>query len=536
MVHTLETLATVATRCTHDGERGACPFCDTTGRATVASGAGTRNVHSADMLARALRATLARRVALVREIRGYRFLSGTVSASGATSPVLRGISATSQNIGDAFYSDVTGETLQRFARYIGDGANVAALQRVLLSDGSPVSYASRLAGRMARDICVNTGTGRGTMPYFARDVADVLRALRDRYRDALPDVPAFTIGDTTCPVHGANGCPLPTWDVSPDGMRDRIGDGCERGTVAALPVLPRRRMSYGERALIVRTFRPERGERSPLFAQWRDGHGDTLPDVADGHNAGTLAHNVPERDASPLQRGTLWERFAASGASGDTLRALRVAWDLVNVPDGRGRFTSRVAWGTVAETLGHTGKRDGDRIGRDVRRVARALLNRERGDVLRDAPHTVPVVPRPVTFTVARPTGNVPRNVRTGEPFPRGEYDTSPVVFPLAPYAWKRDTGTVARLQRDGTVTVEREPIALVPVTRPTHDTGGALWHVAPCPCDVAETGTHGATCDVRRDRARRVAQWDAIGPRTGRATVRALVDGHTRERAHGAS
>ncbi len=528
---TIETLAT-GTRCEHDGDRDVCPFCDTTGR--LQTGIGTRNVRTSSVLARAIRASIARRVALVREIRGYRFLSGTVSANGATSPVLRGICETGEHIGDAFYSDVTGETVQRVARYIGNRANGDALRRVLLSDGSPVSYASRLARRMATDIATGSGTGRGSMPYFRRDVSDVLRALRARYRDALPDVPAFTIGDALCPVHGATGlCPVPIWDTLPDGTRDRVSDGCTSGTVAALPVLPRRRMSYGERFLIVRTFRPERGERSPLFAQWRDGHGDTLPDVRDGHNAGTVAHNVPDRDAIPLQRGTLWERFAASGATVADIAALRHAWDIVNVPDNRGRYVSRVRWATVARELGHTGERDGDGIGRALRRVARVLRAREQWDTIRDTPHAVPVVPRAHTFTVARPTGNVPRNRRTGQPIARGERErASTGIATVAP------TGNVSQLHawNIGDTGQWDRPDDVAPILSPTIDTGRALWTVAPCPCDVPENGQHDGECPIRVARALRVAEWDSVNARTSPDTVRALLARHGRARAHGAT
>lgn len=263
-----------------------------------------------------------------------------------------------------------------------------------------------------------------------------------------------------------------------------------------------------------------------------------MPDVEDGQNAGTLPHNVPERDAIPLQRGTLWERLTAAGGTGDVLRAARVAWDIVNRPDKRGRYRSRIAWGTVAAELGHVGDRDGDRIGRDVRRVARALRDRERSDVLRDNPHAVPTVPRPHMLTVARRTGIVPRNRRTGQPIPRRdrERDTSPVVSPLTPYAWKRDTGTVARMLPDGTVEVTREPIALVATRATLPVLTVPLWTRAPCPCSVEEDGTHGIACPVRAARAARVTAWDAIGPRTGRATVRALVDGHAWQRSHGAT
>ncbi len=533
---TMETTLATGTRCEHDGERDACPWCNSGDG--FATGSGTRNVRTSETLARAMLAALQRRTNLVREIRGYRFLSGTVSANGATSPVVRAISNGAEYIGAQFYSDVSGETLQRVARYIGHGGHGDALQRVLLSDGSPVSYVARLSVRMARDIATGSGTGRGTMPYFRRDVADVLRALRDRYRDALPDVPAFTMGNAWCPVHAVNGCPLPVWGTSPDGGRDRIGDGCTMGTVAALPVLPRRRMSHGERALIVRTFRPERGERSPLYAQWRDGHGDTLPDVVDGHNAGTLAHNVPERDASPLQRGTLWERVRASGATVADVAALRVAWDIVNVPDKRGRFAKRVQWATVASELGHTGKRDGDRVARNVRRVARVYREREMWDTIRDTPATVPVVPRTGLFTVAVRTGTVPVNRRTGTPTTRAQRERASVHgHAFARMKWATVAPHDPKCTRGGQCASECDAMEMV------RDRGDVspmwerpLWTVAPCECDAHTNAMHDPKCPIGRARSRRVAMWDRVNVDTSPDTVRALVARHARARAHGAT
>ncbi len=528
---TVETIAT-GTRCRHNGERDTCPFCATSER--LQTGRGTRNVRTSDVLSRAIRATLQRRVNVIRELRGYRFLSDTVSANGATSPVIRAISTSAEYVGFDFYSDLHGETVQRIARYIGNPDNGDVLRRVLTSDGSPVSYVARLASRMARDIATGTGTGRGTMPMFTRDVADVIRALRDKYRVALPDVPAFTIGDVLCPVHAGNGCPLPLWERDGDtGHRERIGDGCTVGTVARLPVLPRRRMSHGERALIVRTFRPERGERSPLFAQWRDGHGDTLPDVRDGHNAGTVAHNVPERDAVPLQRGTLWERFRASGATVADIAALRVAWDVVNVPDKRGRYAKRVKWATVANELGHTGTRDGDTIARNVRAVARTYRARELWDTIRDVPVTVPTVPRPGSGIVPVPTGNVPRNRRTGQPTTRAERARA-----ITGRATVASVPDVSHLHAWHVVSGQWErPANVAPIMSPDviRDTV-PLWTLPPCPCDVQTNAVHVPTCPVRVARARRVALWGTVDVHASPDVIRAHVALPVRDGAHGAT
>jgi hypothetical protein len=481
-----QTTTATATRCDHDAARDACPWCQLETR-----DAG----HVATRAARRLAASLRRAIRdAERErdtLRGYRLTAGTVSAHRATSPVLRAVTDNAETIGAAFYSDVAGETVERVARYIGRPTTSAdVLAAYLTGDGAPWSYAARLARRVARSIASGTGTGRGSMPTFTVDRTDAERELIAIYRRAIRATgAAFTLADG----HGH-----------------------------------RRAMTDAERELVLDSLRPERAERAPLYAQWLTGLGDTLPDVRDGHGTGHVAPYVPERDAAPLRRGTVWQRLRAVGADVDTVRALRAIFDIVNRPDEAGRYRVTAPWQTVRDglTIGVTS----GTLQRRARRYARAVRERERRELI-GQPFTVPDAERATPSTRLMP-------VATGHHIGRGVSDSSPVSFPIAPYRWQTvtghltdDTGTVLCVRggrcADGCAALQLLPVA----TRDAEHTylerplwnGNGCGHVDGCPVD----------CPTRQARALRVARWDRITPATGTDTVRALLARNARERAH---
>lgn len=487
-----KTLETVA-RCDHGADVHACPFCAVEYRDT-----GQRLTRSARRLAASLRAAIERAERERDTVRGYDLLSGTVSASGTRSPVLDGIGNAADSIGHAFYSDVTGDTIERVARWIGNAATDRERVAMLLtSDGSPVSYASRIGRRVARSIARGTGTGRGSMPRVVSDRERAERELVARYRDTLRDVPAFTVAAVKL-----------RRETALDVLR-AMADGAP---------LPRRAFTAAERELVLDTWRPERAERAPLFAPWLDGLGDGLANPRDGHGSGHVAPYVPERDAAPLRRGSIVERVAAVGADVDTVRAIRAAWDIVNVPDGRGRYRSRVPWSDIATGLGVNVSPD--TVARHARAVLRAVVARETEARRPDgAPFTLPD-PVPVVTTRLVP-------VATGRTIGRGIDHGSPVVAPSI--TWRRAPRTVR--QFDGSLRRETYTTA-TPITGSNGDTV-PLWLSDPCPCDVPNNGSHVDTCPVRVARSLRVARIATIGADSDRATVRAVIDQNATERAN---
>ena len=525
---TITDIAT-GTRCPHGADVYTCPWCETP-RQT-----GQRLTRSARRLSAAIRRAIRDAENERDETNGYGYLAGTVSANGATSHTLRAITRAGETVGAEFYSDVTGETVGRFARYIArPHRSPERLQRAL----TDTRYAYRLARAIARSIATDTGTGRGSMGRFTVDTADAENELRRIYRDALRTSPAFTVATGRCPVHGRNGCPLPRWRTDAEtGQRVRVADGCPMSR----DLMPRRAMTDAERDLIRETLSPERVERSPAYSQWWDGLGQTLPDVRDGHGYGHVAPYVPERDAYPLRRGDIFARLRAVGADGQTVRALRYVWDAVNVPDENGRYRSTAPWTdarneTGATVTAGTLQRRARRYAADVR--ARERRARGRRWAVDTAGTVCETDGAPFTIAENETPGTRTRlaTVRTGNYVGRGTWDGTPVTVPVAPYTWQTvgahltDAETGAELcERGGRCADGCDALQLMPVrtsadtgTRPLWQTGNGCGHGADgCP----------NTCPVRVARARRVARWDAITGETDAETVRAVVARNASER-----
>lgn len=477
------TIAT-GTRCAHGADGNACPWCEIETRP-----AGHVATRGARRLAASVRRALRDAQRERDTVRGYGLLAETVSANGATSPILRAVTVAAENVGAAYFADVTGQTIERVAGYVGraDGERLATF---LTADGAPSSYPARLARRVAQSIARGTGTGRGSMPTFDIDRSDAETELIAIYRRAIRATgAAFTLAD---------------------------GNG------------HRRAMTESERELVLDTLRPERSERAPAYAQWLTGLGDTLPTVRDGHGTGHVAPHVPERDAGPLRRGTVWQRLRAVGADDDTIRALRAVWDIVNAPDAHGRYRASAPWQTVRDGLGLTVS--AGTVQRRARRYALALRERERRAIL-GQPFTVP------DAETTRGTVLVP--MTTGHYRGRGTDNGLPVTYSAAGWQWQRVDLSDTRPDIVGAHHADCETghcvrgcraMALRPM--PTRDTGAAmqrpLWTTPSC--------DHGDGCPIecptRVARARRVARWDAIGADTDTDTVRALVATNTAERA----
>jgi hypothetical protein len=466
---TIGTLAT-GTRCEHYAARDACPFCGIEERATG---------HVATRAARRLAASLRRAIRdAERErdtARGYSLLSGTVSANGVTSPVLAALTDTAETVGAMFYSDVTGETVERVAHYIGRPETDADRRAALLVDNG---YARRLARRVARSIATGTGTGRGSMPTFKTDAETELNAI---YKRALRGMTAaFTLSDG----HGH-----------------------------------RRAMTEAERELMMVTLRPARTERSPMYAQWFSGLGATLPDVRDGHGTGHVAPYLPERDAAPLRRGTVWQRLRAVGADVDTVRALRAIFDIVNMPDGNGRYRSSAPWQTVRDALG-IGVTSGT-VQRRAVRYARAVRERERLELI-GQPFAVPDAERGTVGTRLTPIG-------TGRYPKRGTVTGMPIVSPIGA-RWANVAPHLKECRNGARCAPSCTALQLVPVRAPVRPLPDGTVTVPQCARH--ESDTCPTTCPTRVARATRVARWDGITSDTDAVTVRALVASNAKERA----
>lgn len=525
-------------RCEHYAERDACPFCAIERRADGQT--GQRVTRAARRLSSAIRRAIRDAERERDTVRGYVLLGDTVSASRATSPILGAVSRAGENVGRQYYADVAGDTVERYARYIGRPDAERERVRRALTDAR---YAYRLGARIADSIARDSGTGRGSMGRFTVDTSDAERELTAIYRRAIRATgAAFTVATGRCPVHGRDGCPLPRFTTDADtGHRSRVADGCP---MSGDGTLPRRTFTDAERELVLRTLLPERAERAPMYSQWFTGLGDTLPDVRDGHGTGHVAPYVPERDAAPLRRGTVWQRLRAVGADADTVRALRAVYDVVNVPDENGRYRVTAPWQTVADTVGVPFT--SGTLQRRARRYAERMRERERrADGRQFAVDTSgtceEIGGQPFTVPDAERTPTRARLVLrgTGRYVGRGVSDGTPVVAPIAPYAWQTvgahltdaDTGRPLCV-RGGQCADGCDALQLRAV--PTRDTGAHLERPLWQNGNACGHGADGCpnTCPVRVARARRIARWDEITPDTDADTVRALVARNGRERA----